>query len=119
MDQIFTVKIGNVELKVCSSESQEYTNEIAAKVNKKMQEISDGNVSVSATTAALLTAMDFCDELTKYKADTENMRKQLKSYSEETEKATTKRDEAVKLAEKYKNEILALKIELSNQKKDS
>lgn len=119
MDQIYTVKIGNMELRVCSSESQEYTNEIAEQVNKKIQEMTGENVSVSVTTAALLTAMDFCDELMKYKANTDNMRVQLKSYMDEASKATAERDEARRLAEKYKNDILALKIELSNQKKDS
>ena len=118
MDKIYNVRIANMELSLYSSESQEYTETITADVNERIQAIIGDNLSVSLITAALLTSMDLCDEVHKLREGTENLRKQLKSYMDETSKAIIERDEARRLAEKYKNELLTLKIELSNQKDD-
>ena len=118
MDKIYSVKIANMELQIYSSETQEYTESIAAEVNEKISEIMGDNLSISIITAALLAAMDYCDELNKFKAGADNMRMQLKAYMDEASKAAAERDEARRLADKFKNDLLALKIDMSNQKKD-
>ncbi len=119
MDKVYTVKIANMELQIYSSETQEYTESIAAEVDEKIREIMGDNLSVSVITASLLTAMDYCDELNKFKTGADNMRMQLKAYMDEASKAAAERDEARRLADKFKNDLLALKIDMSNQNKES
>ena len=60
--------------------------------------------------------MDLADELLKLETGTDNMRSQLKDYLDDTTKAIAERDEARRMAERLKDELLALKIELSNKK---
>ena len=130
MENIYTVKLGNMEIKVSSTETQEYTESVAAEVNAKIKEITNADLSASTNKAALLAAMDFCDEVNKLREDTDNLRLQLKEYmdsfggEEEMEmtqekadevvmsksaKIAIERDEAKKLADKYKSELLAQK----------
>lgn len=119
MDKIYNVKIANMELQIYSGETKEYTETVAAEVDDKIKEIMGDNLSISVVTAALLAAMDFCDELNKYRQGADNMRIQLKAYMDEAGKASAERDEARRLADKFKNDLLALKIDMSNQKKDN
>lgn len=109
MENIYTVKLGNMEIKVSSTETQEYTESVAAEVNAKIKEITNADLSASTNKAALLAAMDFCDEVNKLREDTDNLRLQLKEYMDESAKIAIERDEAKKLADKYKSELLAQK----------
>lgn len=116
MEKIYKVKIANMELSLTSSESQEYTEAIAREVDERIKNIVGDNLSVSIVNAAMLTAMDLCDELNKLRVSSDNMRTQLKSYMDETNKALTEREEARRLAEKFKNELLAIKMNNKNDK---
>ena len=61
--------------------------------------------------AALLVAMDYCDEVNKLKEGAENMRTQLKSYMDETNRALAERDDARRLADKLKDELMNIKLD--------
>ena len=116
MENVYTVRIGGFKLSLYSSETAEYTNKIADEVDRRIKEITSVNPSISLTTASLLVAMDLTDELLKLETGTDNMRAQLKDYLDDTTKALAERDEARRMAERLKDELLALKIELSNRK---
>lgn len=116
MEKIYKVKIANMELSLYSSETQEYTEMIAREVDERISHITGDNLSISLVTASLLAAMEMCNELNKLKTGTDNMRTQIKSYMDETNKALAERDEARRLSEKFKNDLLALKIDITNQK---
>lgn len=115
MDSVYTVKIGGFELSLYSPETAEYTNKIAADVDKRIKAISASSPSISLTNAALLVAMDLADELNKLQGGSDNMRTQLKDYLDDTTKAIAERDEARRMVERLKDELLALKIDLSNK----
>ena len=51
MENIYTVKLGNMEIKVSSTETQEYTESVAAEVNAKIKEITNGGVDYSLDTS--------------------------------------------------------------------
>ncbi|MBQ6809309.1 MAG: cell division protein ZapA [Clostridia bacterium] len=116
MENVYTVRIGGFDLSLYSSESAEYTNMIATEVDRRVKEITSVNPSISLTNAALLVAMDLADELFKLETGTDNMRAQLKDYLDDTTKALAERDEARRMAERLKDELLTLKIELSGKK---
>ena len=115
MENVYTVRIGGFELSLYSSETAEYTKKIADEVDRRIKEITSVNPSISLTNASLLVAMDLADELLKLETGTDNMRSQLKDYLDDTTKALAERDEARRMAERLKDELLALKIELSNK----
>ena len=116
MENVYTVRIGGFDLSLYSSESAEYTNMIATEVDRRVKEITSVNPSISLTNAALLVAMDLADELFKLETGTDNMRAQLKDYLDDTTKALAERDKARRMAERLKDELLTLKIELSGKK---
>jgi len=115
MDSIYSVKIAGLEIKIVSSESMEYTQKIAAMVDARIQEMS-GNNTVSITTSAILAAMSYCDDIQNLTTGNENMRTQLKSYLADTNKALAERDEARRMTEKLKDELMRVKIDMSNKK---
>ena len=115
MENVYTVRIGGFELSLYSSETAEYTKKIADEVDRRIKEITSVNPSISLTNASLLVAMDLADELLKLETGSDNMRSQLKDYLDDTTKALAERDEARRMAERLKDELLALKIELSNK----
>ena len=100
-----------MELSLYSSETEEYTQSIARDVDERIKEIIGDNLSVSVVNAALLVAMDYCDEVNKLKEGAENMRTQLKSYMDETNRALAERDDARRLADKLKDELMNIKLD--------
>ena len=111
MEMVYTVRIANLELSLYSSETEEYTQSIARDVDERIKEIIGDNLSVSVVNAALLVAMDYCDEVNKLKEGAENMRTQLKSYMDETNRALAERDDARRLADKLKDELMNIKLD--------
>ena len=111
MEKVYTVRIANKELSLYSSETEEYTQSIARDVDERIKEIIGDNLSVSVVNAALLVAMDYCDEVNKLKEGAENMRTQLKSYMDETNRALAERDDARRLADKLKDELMNIKLD--------
>ncbi len=113
MESVYTVRIGGFDLTLYSTETAEYTNQIAEAIDAKVREIMDGNPSLSLTSASLLVCMDLYDEIVKLQTGADNMRDQLKEYLDGTTKALAERDEARRMAEKLRDELLALKINMS------
>jgi cell division protein ZapA (FtsZ GTPase activity inhibitor) len=118
VENVYTVKIAGVEISLYSSETKEYTDMVAKEVDSQIHELMGDNLSVSVTTAAILSAMSFYDEIIKLRTGADNMRIQIKSYLDDTTKAIAERDEARRMVEKLKDELLSLKIDISNNKKN-
>ncbi|MBQ6052575.1 MAG: cell division protein ZapA [Clostridia bacterium] len=115
MENVYTVKIYGFEITLYSTETEEYTRKIAAAVEEKIKEQTDANPSASLTKASILALMELYDQLIKLQVGADNMRLQLKDYLDDTTKAIAERDEARRTAEKLRDELLALKIDLSNK----
>ena len=89
-----------VRLNICgssyvvnTSESEDYMQNLADRLNLDMNELMASSNSVSITTAAVMTALNYRDELEKASGSADNMRRQIKDYLEETrrENASLKR----------------------------
>ena len=84
-----------VRLEICGSsyvvnttESAEYMQNLADRLNLDMNELMSSSKTVSIPTAAVMTALSYRDELEKASGSADNMRRQIKNYLEDA--ATSK-----------------------------
>ena len=72
---------------VNTSESEDYMQNLADRLNLDMNELMASSNSVSITTAAIMTALSYRDELEKTSGSADNMRRQIKDYLEDAASA--------------------------------
>ncbi|WP_294569838.1 cell division protein ZapA [uncultured Subdoligranulum sp.] len=72
---------------VSTSESEDYMQNLADRLNLDMNELMASSNSVSITTAAVMTALNYRDELEKASGSADNMRRQIKDYLEDAASA--------------------------------
>ncbi len=118
---------------VVSDDSESYVRTVGDKVNNKMNGILSKNPKLSISMAAVLSALEYCDESLKAAEKTENFRSQIKEYVSEISKYRDKNSEAeceinnlkdkiellTKSIDKYKKEIYALKSKDEINQKDA
>ena len=85
-----------VRLNICgssyvvnTSESEDYMKNLADRLNLDMNEFED-----AITTAAVMTALNYRDELEKASGSADNMRRQIKDYLEDAASAKMAAEEA-------------------------
>ena len=90
-----------VRLNICgssyvvnTSESEYYMKNLADRLNLDMNELMASSNSVSITTAAVMTALNYRDELEKASGSADNMRRQIKDYLEDAASAKMAAEEA-------------------------
>lgn len=93
MANIFKIKIFNKEYSIQTEESEEYTKELAATLNKKLYDIVQGTSHMTPVDGAVLVALDCLDRSLKTDIDIDKIRGQIKDYV----------DDAAKSAEKLKS----------------
>ena len=83
-----------MRLEICGSsyvvnttESAEYMQNLADRLNLDMNELMSSSKTVSITTAAVMTALNYRDELEKASGSADNMRRQIKDYLEDAASA--------------------------------
>ena len=81
-----TVTICGEDYTFMAEESLSYMQKVAALVDAKMSEIM-GSSRVSRMDAAVLAAANMADEMLKQQVSTENLRRQLKGYLDDANKA--------------------------------
>ena len=79
---------------VITSESEYYMKNLADRLNLDMNELMASSNSVSITTAAVMTALNYRDELEKASGSADNMRRQIKDYLEDAASAKMAAEEA-------------------------
>ena len=90
-----------VRLNICGSsyvvsttENESYMQNLADRLNLDMNELMASSKSVSITTAAVMTALNYRDELEKASGSADNMRRQIKDYLEDAASAKMAAEEA-------------------------
>lgn len=109
------LNIGGSEYVVVSDESEEYVVSIGQRVDNAIREKLSASPHLSITAAAVLTALDFCDEWQKASASQDNLRLQMKNYLEDNTKAKVEIEEARREIGKLKREIYELRQRLINR----
>ena len=89
--------VTKVKLTICGSnyivsttDSEEYVNQLAERLDTDMTEIMTQNPSASVAASAVISALSYLDELNKNASSTDNMRAQIKDYLEDAAKALWK-----------------------------
>lgn len=77
------VKINNAEYRIVCDADEEYVRHVAYHVDKKMRELIQRDKRLSTSMAAVLTAVNVCDEYMQAQEDNEKLRAQLLKYAEE------------------------------------
>lgn len=77
-----TVIINGIEYNLRGKEDEKYLSEVAAYVDNKIREISGSNKKLSASSAAVLTAVNIADELFKCDLEIGNITKKKNSLEE-------------------------------------
>ena len=72
---------------ISTNESEDYMQNLAERLNLDMNELMSSSNSVSITTAAIMTALNYRDELEKASGSADNMRRQIKDYLEDAASA--------------------------------
>lgn len=104
--------LGNDYL-LSSEEDEAYVHAVAADAEKRMASILRNNLRASNMTAAVLTALDYCDEAKKAADSADNLRSQIKDYLEESSKARMEADEAKREISRLKKEVQTLRMRLA------
>ena len=102
---------------IASEEEENYVRQIAAETEKRIAGITRDNPRLSVTMAAVLAALDYCDEAVKATESADNLRSQIKDYLEDSSQARMEADEARRENEKLKKEVQTLRSRLEHQAK--
>ena len=100
---------------IASEEEENYVRQIAAETEKRIAGITRDNPRLSVTMAAVLAALDYCDEAVKATESADNLRSQIKDYLEDSSQAKMEADEARRENEKLKKEVQTLRSRLEHQ----
>ena len=102
MKNKITVTIAGQEYTLVADQNVEVVEKIAAHVDVKVREVMDGT-HLSLANSAILAAMNVAEEYFKELEASENLRRQLKEYSEETAKVKMELSEAKREIFKLQN----------------
>ena len=98
-----TVTINGTDYTFMSDDAPEYMRKVAALVDERMSDITSTG-RVNRVDAAVLVATNLADELFKQQSVAENLRRQVKNYLDEANKAKSElsecRRELVKLQQR-------------------
>lgn len=108
-----SVKIMDSTYTILADESEEYVLKIAKDIDTKMREILQANEHASLTMAAVLTSFNYCDEANKTVENTNNLRAQIREYSEDVAKYRNEAEDARRQVIRLQNEVSELRARLS------
>lgn len=80
------VNILGQQYKIIGDAREEYIQELALFVNKKIEEIINKNPNIAPLKAAFLAAFNIADELYNYKREQENLTENIKAKTEELDR---------------------------------
>ncbi|BAK80981.1 cell division protein ZapA [Candidatus Arthromitus sp. SFB-rat-Yit] len=76
---IVTININGIEYKLKGEESEEYLNNIAREVDDKIKEMMTKNVNLTAQSSSILLAINYCDQLYKYRTEKEDLNNSIEN----------------------------------------
>ena len=79
---------------IATTDTEEYVLSLAEKLDSDMTQMLASNPTASVTTAAVITALGYLDELKKSTSGADNMRAQIKDYLEDDVEAKLATEEA-------------------------
>ena len=86
------LSVAGIEVTIQTDEDRGYMLKLASMVDEKVTTYLKMGTRVTLAMAAVLAAMEFCDEYEKNKVAVENMRNQIRPYIDDAIKAANERD---------------------------
>ncbi len=107
------VKINNAEYAISSSAPEEYVRSISYYVDKKIQEISQGDRRLSTSMAAVLACVNIADELFQAKEENEGLTAKTVELANDAGEARLALEKKSAECTKLTNENQALRINIA------
>jgi len=108
-----------MKLEICGStyvinttDEELYVLALADKLDKDMVRILDGSQSATVTSAAIITALSYLDNMQKADRSTDNMREQIRNYLEDATKAKQESVHARQEIERLQQQIEKMQREI-------
>ena len=98
---------------LCSDDDEAYIRSVGDEVQKSIDDLTAKNERLSITTAAVITAMNYCDAAHKASASADNLRTQIKNYLEDSSHARMDAEESHRELEKIRRENQTLRARLA------
>jgi cell division protein ZapA len=111
-----TVRLFNRDYNLVTEESKEYTDQLAAALNRRMEEMTGGKSTLSVQDAAALIALETFDTLHKLRINQENIRSQIKVYFDDANQAKARAEAAEKENAELKQKLDQLQKEIKLRK---
>ena len=111
-----TVRLFNRDYNLITEESKEYTDQLAAALNRRMEEMTGGKSTLSVQDAAALIALETFDTLHKLRVNQENIRSQIKVYFDDANQAKARAEAAEKENAELKQKLEQLQKEIKLRK---
>ena len=119
MKQEVKVRNFNRDFRLLTDESKEYTEDLAAALNRRLEDLLKGKSTLSVQDGAALIALEACDDLFKTRSTLENIRSQIKVYFDDASAAKAKAAAAEKETAEVKaaadKRYLELKVSTDKQ----
>ncbi len=106
------VKIYGTDYTILTEENEEYILELAYELDSDMKKLCQRSTRFTATSAAVLCALEYLDKKNKEEATSDRMRLQINDYIQDTAKARIELDDAKRKIERLEREIDRLRAEL-------
>lgn len=111
----FKVTICGKDYTLTSEDSKEYTQKLAEILDKRIRDMKAKFSSLSITDCAVLTALDFMDELAQSNKNIDNIRSQIKDYVDDANRARTQSNSSQREINSLKEKIAMLEKELQER----
>ncbi len=100
-----TVSVAGIDVTIQTDEDRGYVQHLAGLVDAKVVEYLKMGARVTVAQAAVLTALEFCDEFEKNNAAVENMRAQMRTYIDDSISAANEKDRLRAELERVKKQL--------------
>ncbi|MBQ1262828.1 MAG: cell division protein ZapA [Oscillospiraceae bacterium] len=105
------VKIYGTDYTILTEENEEYILELAYELDSDMKKLCQRSTRFTATSAAVLCALEYLDKKNKEESTSDRMRLQINDYIQDTAKARIELDDAKRKIERLEREIDRLRAE--------
>ncbi len=116
MEREYRLKISGLECRVLSAEPEEKIRDIANDIEARINEITSQNERVSVSLAAIIAAMGIYEDLYEERKVSDNLRAQIKSYSDDASKAIADKEDAFTEIDRLRREIDSLRNRLAQNR---
>ncbi len=115
MSKRIKLTVAGIEYYINTDEPENYMRSIAGVVDERMASLTRSNPCLSTTMAAVICALQFCDDNKKLEAEICDLRRNLKQVSEQSACTSLESDEARREIERLNRENMRLRDKLSGR----